>query len=98
MVKEETKGERDMTDKNEVTKGENLPADGWLGREEERAKEEDRSLVGMYGGTPRVKIGKFSICRQDDHSVWIEGEGGEGGSFPDDLFEAALKDFFNKYF
>ena len=60
--------------------------------------EETRKPVGMYGETPKVKVGKFSICRQDGKSVWIELENGEGGSFSDDLFGKSIEEFFNKHF
>ncbi len=48
--------------------------------------------------TPRVQVGKFSISRQAENSVWIEVEGEEGGEFQDDLLEKCLEDFFNKHF
>lgn len=54
--------------------------------------------VGMYGETPRVKVGPFSICRQNDNSVWIECEDGEGAQFSDKLFEQAIRDFYGKHF
>jgi hypothetical protein len=61
----------------------------------------ERKPSGMYGETPRVKIGKYTISRQDDRSVWIEvDEGtdeGEGGAFPDTLFEQCIEDFYNKH-
>ncbi len=61
----------------------------------ERAK---RKPVGMYGETPRVQIGKYSISRQGDKSVWIEHDDGEGGEFQDDLFEQFLDEFYNRHF
>jgi hypothetical protein len=54
--------------------------------------------TGMYGETPRVQVGQFTICRQSDKSVWIENDDGEGAEFHDDLFEQAIKDFFDKHF
>jgi hypothetical protein len=54
--------------------------------------------VGMYGETPRVQVGKFSICRQDDKSVWIQKDDGEGGQFPDTAFEEAIETFYNERF
>lgn len=53
--------------------------------------------VGMYGETPRVKVGQFNICRQNDNSVWIETADGEGAQLPDDLFEEAIREFYEKY-
>jgi len=54
--------------------------------------------IGMYGETPRVQVGKYSICRQDDNSVFIETDGGEAGSFKDELFEKCIEEFYNKHF
>jgi len=57
-----------------------------------------KNPIGMYGETPRVKIGKYTICRQDDKSVWIEVEGDEGGQFSDESFEKTIAEYFNKNF
>lgn len=58
--------------------------------------------AGMYAvhdkSYPQVKIGKYTICRQNEKKVWIEVEDGEGGAFPDDIFEKAIKAFFNNHF
>jgi len=58
--------------------------------------------VGMYeiGNPtyPQVRVGQFVICRQDDKSVWIAHDDGEGGQFKDALFEAALLEFWHKHF
>ena len=58
----------------------------------------DPKPVGMYGETPRVRIGKFTISRQDDDSVWIETDQGEGAQFPDNLFEQCVLKFYEKNF
>lgn len=58
----------------------------------------DKKPVGMYGETPRVVVGQYSICRQGDNSVWIEHEDGEGAEFNDALFAEFLAEFYNKYF
>lgn len=62
----------------------------------------DGRRIGMYGETPRVKIGNFSICRQDpdgvDNSVWVEKDGEEGAEFNDDLFSYELEELFYKLF
>ena len=56
--------------------------------------------IGMYGDTPRVKVGKYIICRQDpdgaNESVWIEEEEETGGEFDDSLFEKCIEEFLNK--
>jgi hypothetical protein len=57
---------------------------------------------GMYAvhnpAYPQVKIGDFTVCRQDDSSVWIQRDGGEGGQFTDDIFAASLETFWKKHF
>ena len=58
----------------------------------------EETKIGMYGETPRVKVGKYTICRQDESSVWIEHESGEGAQFPDDLFEECIHDFYSSHF
>lgn len=64
--------------------------------------QEKSKPIGMYGETPKIKIGKFEICRFDpsgeNNSTWIAHEDGEGGQFSDKLFEKAIDDFFNKNF
>ena len=56
--------------------------------------------IGMHNETPRLTVGKYTISRQDpggeDKSVWIEFEDGSGGEFHDALFEAAIKEFYDK--
>ena len=61
-----------------------------------------KSKVGMYAITdpnyPQIKVGEFTICRQDESSVWIQTEKGEGASFSDALFGEAIKSFFDTNF
>ena len=58
--------------------------------------------LGMYLTTdpnyPQVKIGDFTICRQDEKSVWIQTTDGEGASFPDAMIEKAIKAFYDSNF
>lgn len=58
--------------------------------------------AGMYAvndpSYPQVKVGDFTICRQDDQSVWIQREGGEGGQFSDAAFSDALEAFWREHF
>ena len=60
--------------------------------------------VGMYKlhsdqNHHRVVVGDFTITRMDDKTVWIESESrGDGGSFSDADFEAALKQFYEGNF
>lgn len=58
--------------------------------------------IGMYGETPQVKIGKYTISRMcpngEDDSVWIQKEDGEGGQFFDTDLEPVIEAFFNKKF
>ncbi len=57
---------------------------------------------GMYEvdnpAYPKVQVGKYTICRQDENSVWIQRDGGEGGQFRDDNFERAIENYFNDNF
>jgi hypothetical protein len=61
-----------------------------------------KEKLGMYAVNdpthPQVKIGDFTICRQDKDGVWIQNDDGEGAEFPDALFGACVKDFFEKNF
>ena len=62
-----------------------------------------KETVGMYmindPNYPQVRVGKFTILRQDSNSVWIyNNDSEEGGAFHDKLFEAAIEAFFEKYF
>lgn len=58
--------------------------------------------AGMYEVAdptyPQVKVGDFTICRQDEKSVWIQTEDGEGAQFPDELFEKAILEFYQANF
>ena len=55
----------------------------------------------MYGDTERVKIGNFTICRQnpdgEDDSLWIEKEDGEGMEIKESLVETHIKNIFSIY-
>ena len=55
-------------------------------------------MAGMYGGTPRVKIGKFIVCRQSEKTIWIEEDGVDGGEFIEEVFEQAVQEFYHKNF
>jgi hypothetical protein len=60
-------------------------------------------LAGMYAlcedeNYHRVKVGKYTICRQDDKSVWIAKENCESGQFWDDKFEQCIETFFEDNF
>ena len=58
--------------------------------------------AGMYRVNddtyPKIKVGRFVICKQSDNSVWIETEDGEGGEFSNTLFEKMIEEFFNTNF
>lgn len=58
--------------------------------------------VGMYDEMPKVKIGKYSIClmsnSEDNKSVWIVHDDGEGGEFRIDLLENVIEKFYNDHF
>jgi len=65
-------------------------------------KEQIKNCVGMYGETPRVKVGSLSICQQyiadDSKGIWIEDESGEGGDFKTEMVEKVLRKFFDDNF
>lgn len=58
--------------------------------------------LGMYAivdpAYPRVTVGKYTICRQDENSVWIDHEDGEGAQFSNDTFEKAIAAFYDANF
>ena len=59
--------------------------------------------VGMYAVNnpdyPQVKVGNFTICRQNDEGVWIQREDtGEGGEFRDAVFGPILAQFWKENF
>lgn len=60
----------------------------------------DKKKVGMYGETPKVTIGNFTICEMTlpaGDSIWIERPEEEGGEFKKSLLEPMLKEFFDKH-
>ena len=64
-------------------------------------KEKKKDKIGMYGETPRITIGKFIICEMTlppGNQVWIEEIDEDGMAFGKNLFEAALKKFYDKNF
>lgn len=58
--------------------------------------------VGMYAvfndEYPKVRVGEFTICRQDSNSVWIQKEDGEGGQFSDISFEDMIRKYLKDNF
>lgn len=50
--------------------------------------------TGMYGQTPRVEVGSFSICKQSDTTLWLEHETGEGFEAHNDAFAKVLQQFY----
>jgi len=59
--------------------------------------------AGMYAVSnpdyPQVKVGNFTICRQNNDGVWIQREDtGEGGEFRDSVFEPVLAAFWKENF
>ena len=58
--------------------------------------------VGMYEignkDWPQIKVGGFVIALQDDNSVWIQEEDGDGGQFSNESFEEIISEFYNKNF
>lgn len=62
----------------------------------------DKKSLGMYEmgnpNYPKVKVGEYTICRQDENSVWIQREDGEGGQFSDSKFVLAIDKFYQENF
>ena len=60
------------------------------------------ATAGMYlvgtEGHKEVVIGDYTICRQDENSIWIQHADGEGAQFSDELFEAAIAQFYDQNF
>lgn len=58
--------------------------------------------VGMYEVAdpeyPQVKVGKYTIFRHDEKSVWIQTDDGEGGQFSDESFLAAIDAYYRDNF
>lgn len=62
----------------------------------------EEKVLGMYKVAdpvyPKVKVGKYTICRQDEKSVWIQTDDGEGGQFADESFFSAIDDYYEANF
>lgn len=58
--------------------------------------------AGMYEVAaqryPQVKVGKYTISRFDEKSVWIRVDGGEGGQFSDESFFVVLDAYYKANF
>jgi hypothetical protein len=56
---------------------------------------------GMYACNdpryPQVHVEEFLICRQDDNSVWIQTDDGEGCQFSDELFGTFIRNFYKQH-
>ena len=61
-----------------------------------------KQLSGMYGEMPKVKLGKFTIAmmsdKQNEDSVWIEDEDGEGGEYKGAKLEKIIGNFVDANF
>jgi len=65
-------------------------------------KQEEKQC-GMYGGLPKVRIGKFWISQMSnadgEKNIWVQDdEEGEGAEFGGKDFENDFQNLFNKYF
>jgi hypothetical protein len=63
----------------------------------------DEVKIGMYGETPKIQIGKYTISnmtnKENCTTVWIEDtEGGDGGEFHKDTLAKSIDVFYNKFF
>jgi hypothetical protein len=61
-----------------------------------------KTELGMYRSAdenyPKLEIGIYTICRQDERSVWIQTDDGEGGQFSDESFFKAVDEFYKENF
>ena len=46
----------------------------------------------------QIRIGKYTISRYAENSIWIEHESGEGGMFKEDLLEKYIEAFYKRFF
>jgi hypothetical protein len=47
---------------------------------------------------PVFQVGEYYLALHKDDKVWISNTDEEGGEFPLDKFEEAIRDFFNANF
>ena len=47
---------------------------------------------------PKVKVGKYTICRHSEYSVWIQNDQDEGAQFYDEGFEHCIAKFWKDNF
>ena len=58
---------------------------------------QDKKAMGMYGETPKVFVGKFTISQQGGN-VWIENGEDEGMECSASIIERALQDLWDNNF
>jgi hypothetical protein len=46
---------------------------------------------------PQLTVGEFTIKKWSDKAVFIRKADGEGSQFPADVFEQAVRDFYNDH-
>ena len=46
---------------------------------------------------PQFTVGEFTIKKWSDKAVFIRKADGEGSQFPADVFEQAVRDFYNDH-
>ena len=75
------------------------PLTQMLGMEIDMSEERSAGMYEVSDPTyQQVKVGKYTICRQDEKSVWIQTDDGEGGQFSDEAFFAAVDAFYRANF
>lgn len=62
------------------------------------ARHWDRTCPACNQTGVSVKVGEFRISRYHAGGIWIEAEKGEGGQFNEELFAAAIREFYAKHF
>jgi len=67
---------------------------------------DNKQKLGMYGETPKIKIGELSICmftdKKDEVDIWVSNAGGEGAQFRGESkavkeIGTLIEGWFNKY-
>ena len=60
--------------------------------------ESPKSKAGMYGDTPRITIGNFTVAESLEGRTYIEHSDGDGGDFDTEDLEKVIQDFYTKHF
>lgn len=68
----------------------------------ERYEKKVAEEAGMYRiddpNAKKIVVGKYTIIRQSENSIWIQTQDGEGAEFSDSSFESAIDKYFTDNF